>query len=106
MNAQDFKCDNCSLKFRFLGQLQNHKETCTTKSRNHEKPVHENGNNPKKRKMEDSEDTRTPKLPDRNQKPMSEKLPGFPQKSAIIATDEEPSFFCQVWINELIPQLI
>ena len=96
MNAQDFKCDNCSLKFRFLGQLQNHKETCTSKSRNHEKPVHEIGNNPKKRKMEDSEDTCTQKLPDRNQKPISEKPPRVISKSANIATDQEPSFFCQV----------
>ena len=67
MNAQDFKCDNCSLKFRFLGQLQNHKETCTP-----------------------------PKLPDRNQKPISEKSPRVPPKSANIAAEQEPTFFCQV----------
>ena len=66
MNAQDFKCDNCSLKFRFLGQLQNHKETCTP-----------------------------PKLPDKN-KPISEKPSRVPPKSANIAAEQEPSFFCQV----------
>ena len=96
MNAQNFKCNNCSLKFRFLGQLQNHKETCTPKSRNNEKTVHENGNNPRKRKMEDSEDTCTPKLPDRNQKPMSEKPPRVISKTANIAREQEPYFYCQV----------
>ena len=102
MNAQDFKCDNCSLKFRFLGQLQNHKETCTP--RNQEKPVHERENS-KKRKIEDSDsegkfngNSSKTVLPERK-KTMSEKLPGLPQKSAIIAT-EEPFFYCQVCDSE------
>ena len=46
--------------------------------------------------MEDSEDTCTTKLPDRNQKAISEKKPRVPPKSANIATEQEPSFFCQV----------
>ena len=31
MKAQDFKCENCPRRFRFEGQLKNHKETCDPK---------------------------------------------------------------------------